>query len=68
VSVSNLTGVELTALNRRDALSPVEVARDCLCRIAAKARFNALMSVEPGPVLEAARSSEARWPGTHKDN
>jgi aspartyl-tRNA(Asn)/glutamyl-tRNA(Gln) amidotransferase subunit A len=80
MSIAGLTCADLTALYRRGALSPVEAARDCLARIATNARYNAFMPIEPGPVLDAARLSEARWrqgkplgpldgvPATVKDN
>ncbi len=61
MTIAGLSASELTALYRRGALSPVEAARDCLARIAANARFNAFMPIEPEPVLEAAAVSEARW-------
>jgi aspartyl-tRNA(Asn)/glutamyl-tRNA(Gln) amidotransferase subunit A len=78
--IADLTCAELTALYRRRALSPVEVARDCLARIEANARFNAFMPIMAEPVLAAASASESRWregaplgpidgvPATVKDN
>jgi aspartyl-tRNA(Asn)/glutamyl-tRNA(Gln) amidotransferase subunit A len=80
MTIAGMSSSELTALYRRGEISPAEVARDCLTRIAANARFNAFMPIAPGPVLEAARLSEARWrqgsplgpidgvPATVKDN
>ena len=80
MTIAGLTCAELTALYRRGEVSPVEAARDCLARIAANARFNAFMPIDPEPVLEAAAVSEARWrqgrplgpvdgvPATIKDN
>ncbi len=80
MTIAGLSCAELTALYRRGELSPVEAARDCLARIAANARFNAFMPIDPAPVLEAAAVSEARWrqgrplgpvdgvPATIKDN
>ena len=80
MSIAELTCAELTACYRRGELSPVEAARDVLARIAANARFNAFMPIEPEPVVEAATAAEARWrrgaplgaldgvPATIKDN
>ena len=80
MSIAELSCAELTALYRSGQLSPVEAARDVLARIAANARFNAFMPIDPGPVLAAAAESEARWrqgnplgpidgvPATVKDN
>jgi aspartyl-tRNA(Asn)/glutamyl-tRNA(Gln) amidotransferase subunit A len=48
-------------LYRSGELSPVEVARDCLTRIAANAGVNAFLAIEPDGVLAAAFASEARW-------
>ncbi|HZT26675.1 MAG TPA: amidase, partial [Pseudolabrys sp.] len=58
--IADLSCAELTALYRRRALSPVEVARDCLARIEANARFNAFMPIMAEPVLAAASASESR--------
>ncbi len=80
MSIADLTCAELTALYRRGELSPVEAARDVLARIAANARFNAFMPIDPEPALAAAAESETRWrqgrplgpidgvPATVKDN
>ena len=80
MTIAELSCAELTALYRSGELSPVEAARDVLARIAANARFNAFMPVDPEPVLTAAAESEARWrqgsplgpidgvPATVKDN
>jgi len=80
MTIAELSCAELTALYRSGELSPVEAARDVLARIAANARFNAFMPIDPGPVLAAATESEARWrqgsplgpidgvPATVKDN
>ena len=80
MTIADLTCAELTALYRRDALSPVEAARDVLARIEAVTHLNAFMPVKPEPVIEAAVASEARWrkgrplgpldgvPATVKDN
>src|ERR1044071_4734643 len=80
MTTATLTCAELTALYRHGELSPVEVARDCLTRVEAAAKFNAFMPLESEPVLAAAAESEARWrqgrplglidgvPATVKDN
>jgi aspartyl-tRNA(Asn)/glutamyl-tRNA(Gln) amidotransferase subunit A len=60
-AMAELTCAELTAAYRRGALSPVEVARDCLARIEASAAFNAFVIVEPDGVLAAAAQSQTRW-------
>ncbi len=78
--IAALNSGDLAGLYGRGALSPVEVARDVLARIDAASAVNAFMPIEPKPVLEAARASEARWrsgaplgavdgvPATIKDN
>ena len=60
-AIGELTCADLTAAYRRGALSPVEVARDCLARIEASAAINAFMPIEADGVLAAAAESEARW-------
>ena len=60
-AIAELTCAELTAAYRRGALSPVEVARDCLARIEASAALNAFVAVAPESALAAAAQSEARW-------
>ncbi len=60
-AIAELTCTDLTAAYRRGALSPVEVARDCLTRIDSNAAVNAFVAVEPDGVLAAAALSEARW-------
>jgi aspartyl-tRNA(Asn)/glutamyl-tRNA(Gln) amidotransferase subunit A len=79
-AIAELTCADLTSAYRRGALSPVEVARDCVARIAANAAINAFLPIEPAAVLQAAAESEARWragkplgpidgvPATIKDN
>ncbi len=79
-AIAELTSAELTAAYRRGALSPVEVAQDCLIRIEASAAFNAFVTVDPDGVLAAAAELLARWragnpcgpidgvPATIKDN
>jgi aspartyl-tRNA(Asn)/glutamyl-tRNA(Gln) amidotransferase subunit A len=61
MNIAELSCAELTALYRSGQLSPVEAARDVLARVAANARFNAFLPIDPGPVLTAAAQSEARW-------
>jgi len=80
MNIADLNCAELTALYRRGELSPVEAARDVFARIAANARFNAFMPIDPEPALAAAAESESRWrqgrplgpidgvPATIKDN
>jgi aspartyl-tRNA(Asn)/glutamyl-tRNA(Gln) amidotransferase subunit A len=60
-AIADLTCADLTAAYRRGALSPLDVARDCLARIAANASINAFLQIEPAAVLAAAAESEARW-------
>jgi len=60
-AIANMTSAELAAAYRRGALSPVDVARDCLARIGNNAAINAFLPIEPAAVLAAAAASEARW-------
>ncbi|HEY1473924.1 MAG TPA: amidase [Pseudolabrys sp.] len=60
-AIAELTCADLTAAYRGGALSPVEVARDCLTRIEASAAINAFVVVEPDGALAAAAQSQARW-------
>jgi aspartyl-tRNA(Asn)/glutamyl-tRNA(Gln) amidotransferase subunit A len=60
-AIADLTCADLTAAYRRGALSPLDVARDCLARIAVNAAINAFLQIEPAAVLAAAAESEARW-------
>jgi aspartyl-tRNA(Asn)/glutamyl-tRNA(Gln) amidotransferase subunit A len=57
----DLTSANLTRLYRRGALSPIEVARDCLACIEAAKALNAFVAIEPHGALAAAAESEARW-------
>ncbi len=78
--IADLTCAALAEAYRAGTLSPVEVARDTLVRIAAARDINAFMPIDPAPVMEAAGASEARWragaplgaldgvPATVKDN
>lgn len=59
--IADLNCAALTECYRRGALSPVEVAGDCLARIERFAALNAFMPIEPETVLDEARASEARW-------
>ena len=80
MTIAGLTCAELAALYRGGKLSPVEATRDVLGRIAANARFNALMPIDEDAALVMARAAEARWrsgsplgpidgvPATIKDN
>ena len=79
-AIADLTGAELTQLYRRGAVSPVEVARDCLERIGLHAALNAFTVIAAKSALTQAAQSEARWragrplgaadglPATIKDN
>jgi aspartyl-tRNA(Asn)/glutamyl-tRNA(Gln) amidotransferase subunit A len=60
-AIADLTCAVLARLYRRGVLSPVEVARDVLARIAADDKLNAFLPIEPDGVLAAARESEQRW-------
>jgi aspartyl-tRNA(Asn)/glutamyl-tRNA(Gln) amidotransferase subunit A len=60
-AIAELTSADLTAAYRRGALSPVDVARDCLLRIEASAPLNAFVAVAPESALAAAAQSETRW-------
>jgi aspartyl-tRNA(Asn)/glutamyl-tRNA(Gln) amidotransferase subunit A len=78
--IADLTCAALTETYGAGDLSPVEVARDTLARIAAARDINAFMPIDPEPVMAAAAASEARWhagtplgafdgvPATIKDN
>jgi aspartyl-tRNA(Asn)/glutamyl-tRNA(Gln) amidotransferase subunit A len=60
--VSQLSAAELLRLYRRREVSPVEVARDALDRIARfEPQINAFVLVDEDGAIEAARASEARW-------
>jgi aspartyl-tRNA(Asn)/glutamyl-tRNA(Gln) amidotransferase subunit A len=60
--VSQLNAAELLRLYRRREVSPVEVARDALDRIARfEPQINAFVLVDEDGAIEAARAAEARW-------
>ena len=60
--ISQLNAAELLRLYRRKELSPVEVVRDALDRIARfEPQINAFVLVDADGALAAARASEARW-------
>lgn len=60
--LADLTAREALTLFRRRALSPVELAEDCLARIARdNPAVNAFSHIEGEQALIAARASEARW-------
>ena len=79
-AIAEMTCSDLSLAYRRGELSPVDVARDCLARIDAAAKFNAFMPLEPERTLADAAESEKRWragkplgaidgvPATIKDN
>jgi aspartyl-tRNA(Asn)/glutamyl-tRNA(Gln) amidotransferase subunit A len=60
--ISQLGAAELLRLYRRRDISPVDVARDALNRIARfEPKINAFVLVDRDGALAAARESEARW-------
>jgi aspartyl-tRNA(Asn)/glutamyl-tRNA(Gln) amidotransferase subunit A len=60
--ISQLSAAELLRLYRRRDVSPVEVVRDALDRIARfEPQINAFVLVDEDGALAAARASEARW-------
>jgi aspartyl-tRNA(Asn)/glutamyl-tRNA(Gln) amidotransferase subunit A len=61
-ATSDLTATQLSSAYARGELSPVEVARTVLERIAAwEPRINAMYRVDREGALAQARASEARW-------
>jgi aspartyl-tRNA(Asn)/glutamyl-tRNA(Gln) amidotransferase subunit A len=61
-AASDLTATQLSSAYARGELSPVEVARTVLERIAAwEPKINAMYRVDPQGTLAQARASEARW-------
>ncbi|MCG6113126.1 MAG: amidase [Paracoccus sp.] len=59
---NELSAVQMVAAFRKGDLSPVEVARDVLDRIAAcDGQINAIWHLDPDETMAAARASEARW-------
>jgi aspartyl-tRNA(Asn)/glutamyl-tRNA(Gln) amidotransferase subunit A len=61
-AIHDLTSGELTAAYGAGELSPVEVARAALARIAAwEPRINAMYRVSEALALEQGRAAEARW-------
>jgi aspartyl-tRNA(Asn)/glutamyl-tRNA(Gln) amidotransferase subunit A len=61
-AIHDLSARELAAAYARRELSPVEVTRAQLGRIAAwEPRINAMYRVSAEPALDEARASEARW-------
>ncbi len=79
-AIADMTSAEMAGLFAGGALSPVEVARDCLARIERHADLNAFIVVDADGALKAAADSQARWragkplskvdgvPATIKDN
>ena len=59
--IADLSAAELMQAYRGGALSPVEVTRDVLTRIAAHQALNAFVVIDPEPALKAAAKSETRW-------
>jgi aspartyl-tRNA(Asn)/glutamyl-tRNA(Gln) amidotransferase subunit A len=61
-ALTDLSAAEIASQYESGALSPVEVTRACLDRIAAcEPRLNAMYRVNRDGALEAARAAEARW-------
>jgi aspartyl-tRNA(Asn)/glutamyl-tRNA(Gln) amidotransferase subunit A len=60
-TIADLSAAEMTQAYARGALSPVEVARDTLGRIARHADLNAFILVDADAALAAAAASQARW-------
>ena len=61
-ALHDLTAAEIAAQYARIELSPVDVARACLERIAAwEPRLNAMYRVDREGALQAAQASAARW-------
>src|SRR5262252_64581 len=61
-AIHDLTAQELSSAYRASALSPVEVARAALARIAAwETKINAMYVVDEAGALAQAAASEARW-------
>src|SRR3972149_3615719 len=80
-AIQDLSAAEIAAQYALAALSPVEVTRACLERIAAcESKLNAMYRIDREGSLSAARASETRWrakrplsppdgvPGTIKEN
>jgi aspartyl-tRNA(Asn)/glutamyl-tRNA(Gln) amidotransferase subunit A len=60
--ISQLSATDLLRLYRRREVSPVDVTRDALDRIARfEPQINAFVLVDENGALETARASEARW-------
>ena len=61
-SIHDLDAIQVAAQYAGGALSPVDVARACLERIAAwEPRLNAMYRIDRDGALAAAKASEARW-------
>jgi len=61
-AIHDLDAVQVAAQYAAGTLSPVEVARACLDRIAAcEPRLNAMYRIDADGSLTAAKASEARW-------
>lgn len=62
MTITDLSAADLAAGFRRRELSPVEVAKACLARIATgEPHYNAMYLVQADTALAQARASEARW-------
>lgn len=61
-ALHDLGAAEISRRFSRGELSPVEIARACLERIAAwEPKLNAMYRLDPGGALAQARASEGRW-------
>jgi aspartyl-tRNA(Asn)/glutamyl-tRNA(Gln) amidotransferase subunit A len=61
-SLADLGAAELSRRLARGEVSPVEIARSCLERIAAwEPRLNAMYRLDPAAALAQAQAAEARW-------
>ncbi len=61
-ALHELGAAEISRRFARGELSPVEIARACLARIAAwEPKLNAMYRLDPEGALAQARASEARW-------
>jgi len=57
-------GIQVAAQYAGGALSPVDVARDCLARIDAwEPKLNAMYRIDREGAMDAAKAAEARWRG-----
>ncbi len=63
-SMHELDALQVAAQYAGGALSPVDVARDCLARIDAwEPKLNAMYRIDREGAMAAAKAAEARWRG-----